>query len=181
MPGTKQTTKKKKLLFINLHPANVAGLFFCLAPAEGAGLLFCPTAHEPHKSVYSGFYIIHAVIPPTPQNGAQGFTGAFPAICRVFSLLCGCASGYTAPPAPRWSVSQHRSTSTDTRYHCHTGRCTGQRSHRPCQPGGGLDASHARRRWLWHRSAARARLVNIAHSTRRSSPAGGAQRAARKP
>ena len=109
--------------------SEMAGLFFCLAPAEGAGLLFCPTAHEPHKSVYSGFYIIHAVIPPTPQNGAQGFTGAFPAICRVFSLLCGCASGYTAPPAPRWSVSQYRSTSTDTRYHRNA-----KKLHRSAQP-----------------------------------------------
>ena len=76
MPGTKQTTKKKKLLFINLHPANVAGIFFCLAPAEGAGLLFFHAAIQPNTSVYGGFYAIHAVIPHTPQNGVQGFTGA---------------------------------------------------------------------------------------------------------
>ena len=106
----------------------MAGLFFCLASAEGAGLLFRHAAIQPHTNVYSGFYHVHAVIPPTPQNSAHGFIGAFPAICRVFSLLCGCASGYTAPPAPRWSVSQYRSTSTDTRCHRHTGRCTGQRS-----------------------------------------------------
>lgn len=44
----------------------MAGLFFCLASAEDAGLLFCPTAIQPHTSVYSVFYIIHAVIPLTP-------------------------------------------------------------------------------------------------------------------
>ena len=33
-----------------------------------------------------------------------------------------------APPAARWSVSQRRSTSTDTRYQRHAGRCTGQHS-----------------------------------------------------
>lgn len=57
------------------------------------------------------------VIQPTPQNSVQGFTWDFPAICRVLLLLCGVASDYTAPPAPRWSVSQRRNASTDTRYH----------------------------------------------------------------
>lgn len=59
---------------------NPAGLFFCLAPAEGAGLLFCPYTIHPHTSIYSAFCIVHAVIPPTPQNSAQGFTWAFPLI-----------------------------------------------------------------------------------------------------
>lgn len=58
----------------------MAGLFFCLASAEGAGLLFCPAAMHPYTSVYSGFYPVHAVIPSTLQNSAQGFTGAFTAI-----------------------------------------------------------------------------------------------------
>lgn len=61
----------------------MAGLFFCLASAEGAGLLFCPAAMHPYTSVYSGFYPVHAVIPSTLQNRAQGFTGAFPAIFTV--------------------------------------------------------------------------------------------------
>ena len=55
----------------------MAGLFFCLASAEGAGLLFCPAAIQPHTSVYSVFCAVHAVIPPTPQNSAQGFAVAF--------------------------------------------------------------------------------------------------------
>ena len=50
---------------------------------------------------------------------------------------------------------------------------------RPCQTGGSLDTSNARRRWLWHRSAVRARLVNIAYSIRRGSPAERARRAER--
>ena len=58
----------------------MAGLFFCLASAEGAGLLFYHAAIQLHTSVYSGFYPVNAVIPPTPQNSAHGFTGAFPAV-----------------------------------------------------------------------------------------------------
>lgn len=58
----------------------MAGLFFCLASAEGAGLLFCPAAIQPHTSVYSGLYSVHAVIPHTLQNSTQGFAWAFLAI-----------------------------------------------------------------------------------------------------
>lgn len=45
----------------------MAGLFFCLASAWGVGLFFCPAAIQPHTSVYSGFYSVHAVIPPAPR------------------------------------------------------------------------------------------------------------------
>lgn len=44
------------------------------------------------------------------------------------------------------------------------------------QPGGGLDAPHARRLAIWHRSAVRAHLVSLAPSTRRGSPATGGRR-----
>nr|DAO34745.1 MAG TPA: hypothetical protein [Caudoviricetes sp.] len=64
-------------------PPTLAGLFFCLAPAEGAGLLFCPATIQPNTSVHSAFCFVHATIPQTPQNGAQGFTGAFPTICPI--------------------------------------------------------------------------------------------------
>jgi len=67
----------------------MAGLFFCLAFAEGAGLLFCPAAIQTNTSVYRAFSRVNASIPPTPQNSAQGFTGAFPAICLVLPPLCG--------------------------------------------------------------------------------------------
>lgn len=61
----------------------MAGFFFCLAPAEGAGLLFCPDTIQHHTSVYSALCSAHAIIPPTLQNGAQGFTRAFPTICQI--------------------------------------------------------------------------------------------------
>lgn len=47
------------------------------------------------------------------------------------------------------------------------------------QPGGGFDASSARRLAIWHRPAVRAHRVSLAPSTRRGSPAAGARRAAR--
>lgn len=80
----------------------MAGLFFCLTSAEGAGLLFCPAAIQPHTSVYSAFFAINEVIPPTPQNSTQVFAGAFPV-----DLLHSSAHNTEAtraayvPPAPR--------------------------------------------------------------------------------
>lgn len=126
------------------------------------GFYFCPAAIQPYTSVYSAFCAIHAVIQPTPQNSAQGFTEAFPAICRIFSLLCGGVSSYTAPPATRWSISQRRSTSSEyqipaprrTLYRtaqppyynkvykgaavcpCYRSMPDGATHRRPCQPGG---------------------------------------------
>lgn len=50
---------------------------------------------------------------------------------------------------------------------------------RPCQPGGGLDASHARRLAIWHRSTVKAH--QLAPSTRRGSPAAGARRGGAEP
>ena len=106
-----------------------AGLFFCLASAEGAGLLFFPAAIQPHTSIYSVFCAVNAVIPPTPQNNAQGFTMAFPAILPI--------PPHTIPNRhnkPLHSLrhagapTSARTLCTDTRYHRHAGRCTGQRS-----------------------------------------------------
>ena len=107
----------------------MAGLFFCLASADSAGLLFCPDSIQPHASVYSGFYRVHAVIPPTPQNGVQGFIGAFHEICYILPsqitdrhkrlyITCATLEHITTtgrPPA-------------HTRYHRHPVRCTGQHS-----------------------------------------------------
>ena len=137
-------------------------------------------------------------IPPTLQNGAQGFAGAFPAICpilppqipdrhkRIKCSLCHVGAYHSAvtPPA-------------HTRYHRNAGRCTAQHrppiiiryirvqgcapvmdpcqtvqrsaaSRRPCQPGGWRSGTG---------SAVRAGI--LAPSTRRGSPAAGARRAAR--
>lgn len=90
----------------------MTGLFFCLASAEGAGLLFCPAAIQPNIGVYGAFCAVNAIIPPMPQNSAQGSTWAFPAIFRVLLLLFYGASCYIAPPATRWSTPQRSSTSS---------------------------------------------------------------------
>lgn len=81
----------------------MAGLFFCLASVEGAGLLFCPAAIQPHTSVYSAFFAINEVIPPTPQNSTQVFAGAFP-VDLLHSSAHNTAATQTAyaPSAPRW-------------------------------------------------------------------------------
>lgn len=100
----------------------------CIRP--GAGLLFCPDAIQPHTSVYSAFCCVNAIIPPTSQNSAQGFTAAFPAIMPVqpptipdqhnkpLRHLCH-AGGHT----------RARTRSTDTRYHRHA-----RTLHKPAQP-----------------------------------------------
>ena len=162
----------------------MAGLFFCLASAESAGLLFCPASIQLHTSVYNSFCFVHAaIIPQTPQSGARGFTVAFPAIHIVLPLLYGGASGYIAPPAPRWSTSQHRSNSSAyqippprrTLYRsaqppiiiryirvrpCYGSMPDGATHHRPCAPAEGCSVStctgSARRLAVWHRSEVRA-------------------------
>lgn len=172
----------EKFSSTNASPAHVAGFFFCLAPAEGAGLLFCPAAIQPHTSVYSAFCSVNAVIPPTPQNSAQGFTVDFPAICRVLPLLfgwyirlyriaCTTLEHITAP--------QHLQRIPDTT--TAPGRCTGQRSRpiiimyiraaayrRPCQPGGVSVSTCTGSAW---------RRLD-ASRTRRGSPTAGMRRAA---
>lgn len=91
----------------------MAGLFFCLTSAEGAGLLFCPTAIQPRTSVYSAFCAVNA-------NYTTNATKQRTWLYRRFS--CGLANSTDAdtrptkadmpPPAPRWSVSQRRNTSS---------------------------------------------------------------------
>lgn len=128
----------------------MAGLFFCFASAEGAGLLFCPAAIRLHRSVYSVFCTVNAVIPPTPQNSAQGFTGAFPTIAPAKPPAnTRPIQAAIIPPAPRWSTSQRRNTSNT--YRMPAPRRTlyrptqppyynkvykGATDCRPCQPGG---------------------------------------------
>ena len=104
----------------------MAGLFFCLASAEGAGVLFCPVAIQPHTSVYSVFFAINAIIPPTPQNGAHGFTGAFPAIAPIQPPTI--PDRHKRPLYHLRHAGAHtraRAPSTDTRYHRHAGTLYG--------------------------------------------------------
>lgn len=172
----------------------MTGLLFCLASVEGAGLLFCPAAIQPHTSVYSAFFAINEVIPPTPQNSTQVFAGAFP-VDLLHSSAHNTAATQTAyaPSAPRWRAYHqaqylHRyqipppnrdavQLSTAAYYNkvykgaplswIHARQCS-----RP-------QTIPARRLAIWHRSAVRAHRVSPAPSTRRGSPAAGARRAAR--
>ena len=96
---------------------------------HGAGLLFCPTAIQPHTNIYSGLCAVNAIIPPQQQNRLQDFTGVFPSICPIP------AHTIQQPHKPNIHRLRHvgghtvkRSTFTDTRYHRHAGRCTGQHS-----------------------------------------------------
>ena len=93
------------------------------------GFYFYPAAYQPHTSVHSAFCSVNAVIPPTPQNSAQGFTGAFPLICPI--------PAHTIQQIHKPPIRQLRhagghtvkhSTSTDTRSRRRAERCTGQRS-----------------------------------------------------
>lgn len=88
------------------------GFSFALHLLKVQGFCFALLQYSPHTNVYSAFCAVNATIPHTAQNSAQGFTGAFPAI-RLFCRRCVAgASAYTAPAAPRWSVSQRRNTSS---------------------------------------------------------------------
>lgn len=111
-------------------PPTLAGLFFCLASRHSAGLLFCPDTIQPNTSVYIVFCRVNAIIPPTPQSSAQGFTGAFPTIAPAQPPTI---------PARHKRLQYHlhhagrstsaRTRSADTRTTATHGRCAAQ--HRP--------------------------------------------------
>lgn len=108
----------------------MAGLFFCLAPAEGAGLLFCPAAIQPHTIVYSAFYTVNAIIPPTIQNSARGFTWAFPAIAPLNSpRYQHDTSGYNTARATLEGIHAPGRAQPILDTTATPGRCAGQ--HRP--------------------------------------------------
>lgn len=219
-------------------PPTLAGLFFCLAPAEGAGLLFFPAAIQPNTSVYRAFCAVHATIPHTAQNVAQGFTGSFPAIYPFnrqqyqtgtggYNTSSATPERITAPkrPAPIPDTRRRAGRCTDQhsrhtiiryirmqwRAACYGSMPDGAARRRPFQPGGaaptvcaplasaapsepadgsspppvqgqpggGFDASRARRLAIWHRPAVRAHRVSLSPSTRRCIQSARVRRAAR--
>lgn len=93
-------------------PPTLAGLF-CLASAEGAGLLFFPAAIQPHTSVYRAFCTVNATYTSNDTKQCAG-------LCRRFSCDFTRSTANDTrqtqadiiPPAPRWSVSQRRNTSS---------------------------------------------------------------------
>lgn len=101
------------------------------------------------------------------------------------------------PPAPRWSVSQRPddiqrvpdtsatpdAAQVSTAPYCNKAykmvQHIADHANPAGQPGGGLDASHARRFAIWPGSAVIAYRVNLAPYTRRGIPVAWARRAAR--
>ena len=170
---------KGKYLGINTDPLRPRwrGFSFALHLLRVQGFYFCPATIQPNTSVYSAFCVVHATIPPTPQNSAQGFAGASPAIAPAQPPTI--PDRYNEPLHHLRHAGGHtnaRTRSTDTRYHRHAGtlcrsgqavyynkvykrvqRCAplrGQRLHLSIWQGSarrGLDASHARRLEIWHR------------------------------
>ncbi len=159
-------------------PPTLAGLFFCLASAENAGLLFCPDAIQPHTSVCSGFYPVRAVYTTNAVKQRTGlYSGVSCDLPHSTAVYTRPTQAAIIPPAPRWSVSQRRSTSSA--YHIPSPRQTLHRSaqppyynkvykgttyRRPCQPSG-VCSCYLR--------------ISGKYCTRRGSPAAGARRAAR--
>lgn len=90
-------------------PPTLAGLFFCLASDEGAGLLFCPAAIQPHTSVYSAFFIVHAKLyhkhRKTAHRALQGRFRRLHPLNRPqyqtdtsgYNTICATLKGITAP------------------------------------------------------------------------------------
>ena len=80
---------------------------------HGAGLLFCPATIQPHTSVYRVFCRVNAIY---TAHTAKPHTG----LCSGFSCYLPHSTAADTrpiqsaiiPPAPRWSVSQRRNTSS---------------------------------------------------------------------
>lgn len=91
----------------------MAGLFFCLASAEGAGLLFFPATIQPNTSVYNGFSAINAIYTTHITKQRTGLYRRFSGYLTHFAAHdARPTQAAIIPPAPRWSVSQHRNTSS---------------------------------------------------------------------
>ena len=120
----------------NNHPAHAGGAFLLPCIQPGAGLSFSPNVIQPHTSVYSVFCRVNAIIPPTPQNSAQGFTVAFPAI---------------APAQPPTIPDRHNKPLHRLR---HAGGHTRARTR-------SIDTRYHRHAWTLHRSAQAAYYNNV--------------------
>ena len=178
-----------------------AGLLFYLAAIQTHAIVysvFCAahavyTSHDikQHTGLYRRFYCDYArssaantrpthaaIIPPAPRWSVSQRRSA--------------SSAYQIPPS-RPDAAQ---VSTAAYHASPAGSsptvCGSLASAAPCapadgstsppvqgQPGGGFDASHARRLTIWPGSAVRAHRVRLAPSTRRSSPVAGTRWAAR--
>ena len=189
-------------------PGHAPGFYFALHPTRcRAFILPCYNTAQ-YKRLQRLLCRQCKIIPPTLQNGAHGFTGAFHAIFRVLPLLYGGVSCYAVQPARRWRT--HQRTKRLHRYQTSPPRWTLYRSAQPpyynnVYKGAGVRTCYgsmpARRgqllpcvdRWqvlhqVQGQPAAcnlapdqRCRTVSPACSTRRGSPAAGARRGGTEP
>ena len=108
----------------------MAGLFFCLASTKGARLLFLTCCNTPKHKLLQ-----HVLCRPCnyTTNTAKQRAGLY----RGVSCNCTHSTAHNArptqadiiPPAPRWCVSQRRSTSSAYQILTATpGRCIAQHS-----------------------------------------------------
>jgi hypothetical protein len=61
------------------------GFSFALHPLRVQGFYFALLQYNHIQAFIACFVPSMQVIPPTPQNSTQGFTGAFPGICPILS------------------------------------------------------------------------------------------------
>ena len=91
----------------------MAGLFFCLASANGAGLLFCPATIQPHASVYSAFCVVHASYTVhAAKRHTELYSGLSGYLPHSNAADTRPTQAAIIPPAPHWSTSQRRNTSS---------------------------------------------------------------------
>lgn len=109
-------------------PPTLAGLFFCLAPAEGAGLFFFGLQRISHMQAFTAAFIPSMQLAKT----SKAFTGLYSSVSVNLTIPAHTIQQPHKPPIYRlrhagWHTVK-RSTSIDTRYHRHAGRCTDQHS-----------------------------------------------------
>lgn len=120
--------------------------------------MFCPAATQPHISVYGGFYYNTAHAAKRITGLYRGFSCDLPHFTAANTRPTQAA---IIPPVPRRTLYRpaqppyYNKVYKGARVRPCYGSMPDSAAHcRPCQPGGGLDTSHARRLAIWHRSAA---------------------------
>lgn len=114
----------------SLHPAHVAGLFFCLASDTVQGFYFAQMQYSPIQAFTAGFAVSMQLYRPR-------LASVYTALQRLFLRLYPLnlrryrpTQAAIIPPAPHWRAYTRPDTlNLYPRYHRHAGRCTGQ--HRP--------------------------------------------------
>ena len=82
------------------------------------GFYFCPATYQPRTSACNGLSAIHAINNYTATM-QKAFTGLYRCVSGNLTHFTAYntrpAKSDITPPAPRWSVSQRRNTSTNTK------------------------------------------------------------------